>query len=226
MASKDKKTKDDFNAAAPKHPEMALDDLLPTQITVGMHAMHHKAERLHDLKDKPKQLKEYLDERPIEVVLGPGGKAYVIDHHHLALALLHEGYKKAQVHIVDDLSKEPSQEAFWKKMEEKKYVHPYDADGKEQPISAIPKRLKDLVDDPYRSLAGFVRDMGLYKKVTTPFAEFKWADYFRKIIPLKDVNDNFDNALKLAGMLAGLSSAAHLPGFIKPKKKDGPKAKS
>ena len=223
--SKDEKKKEEFNqaVAAGKHPEMALEDMLPTQITVGMHAMRHKAHHLRQLKDKPKRLKEYLDDKPIEVVLGPGCKAYIIDHHHLALALLHEGYKKAQVHVVADFSDAKTQEDFWKKMEEKKYVHPYDENGKLRAISAIPKHLKDMIDDPYRSLAGFVRDLGIYKKVTTPFAEFEWADYFRKLIPLKDVNDHFSKALKLAASLARLPGAAHLPGFLGPKKKPGAK---
>lgn len=230
IMSKEEKKKEEFNAAAAgKYPEMALEDLLPTQITVGMLAMRHKAHHLHSLKNDPKKLKEYLDARPIEIVLGPGGKAYVIDHHHLALAMIHEGYKTAQVKIVTDFSNETSQDAFWKKMEEgdgkgKKYVHPYDENGKLRAISALPRRLKDLIDDPYRSLAGFVRDNGGFKKDFTPFAEFEWADHFRKLIPLKEVNDHFGKSLRLAMKLARLPEAAHLPGFLGPKKKPGPKA--
>jgi len=221
MCPHDETKSADFNETAGKLPVMKLEDLLPTQMTIGMRAMHHKAHRLHRIKDDPKKLKEYLDPRPIEVALGPGGKAYIVDHHHLALAMLHEGYTTANVKIVDDFSKD-DEEAFWKKMEEKKYVHPYDENGTLHSVFELPKHLKDLKDDPYRSLAAFVRDMAGFKKVFTPFVEFQWADYFRKNIPLKELHEHFGKSLRKAMKLARLPGAAHLPGFLGPKQpKDG-----
>ena len=40
--------------------------------------------------------------------------------------------------------------------------------------------MKDLVDDPFRSLAGELRRVGGYAKDTTPFSEFLWADFLRR----------------------------------------------
>lgn len=210
-----------FHAAAEKKrlPKMKLRDLLPTQITVGMRQVNHKQKRLHAMKRDPKKLEEFLKARPIPVVLGPGGKAYIIDHHHLGLAMLNEGFETARVEVVADFSDKPGQAEFWKAMEEKKYVHPYDENGQQKSVEDIPKRLSDLKDDPYRALAGFVREHLGFAKVGTPFAEFQWADYFRKIIPKDAVKDHFHRALRQAVKAARLPGAAHLPGYLGPKPK-------
>ncbi len=36
-----------------------------------------------------------------------------------------------------------------------------------------------LKNDPYRSLATFLREQGIYSKEQTPYIEFQWADAFR-----------------------------------------------
>ncbi len=236
MSSSDEKqeaTKAQFAEAAEhkqdEHPEMKLAELLPTQLTVGMRQVDHKEKHLRRLmKNKdPKKLEEFLKERPIPVVIGPGGKAYIIDHHHLGLAMLQAGFETARVEIVDNFSDAKTQDEFWKKMEEKKYVHPYDENGKLKPVDDIPKHLTGLKDDPYRALAGFVREHMGFKKVMTPFAEFLWADYFRKIIPKDVIKDHFKKALRMAVKASRLPGAAHLPGYEGPKTKaaaGGPKA--
>jgi len=40
--------------------------------------------------------------------------------------------------------------------------------------SAISHHLQDLVDDVYRSVAGYVRKAGGFDKTRTAFAEFVW----------------------------------------------------
>jgi hypothetical protein len=142
-----------------------------------------------------------------------GVKVYVIDHHHLGLALLREKYETIPAELEADLSSYPEKK-FWKKMVELKFVHPNDATGKEKSVNSIPKSLTALKDDPYRSLAGFVREEGGFAKVRTPFAEFLWADYFRAHIPLDVVENHFHKALKHALKLAHKPEAKGLPGFI------------
>jgi hypothetical protein len=185
-----------------------------------MRQSEHKQEKIHDLRKRPGELLEYLLQHPIRVVLGPDGHAYAIDHHHLALALINEGYETVPMVVEDDFSglakgRKPKEamEKFWKVMEDKKYVHPYDENGKRRAISAIPKKITDLKDDPYRSLAGFAREAGAFEKIMTPFAEFEWADYFRENIPEKLVRKHFDKALDMAVELAHKAAAKKLPGF-------------
>ncbi len=55
-------------------------------------------------------------------------------------------------------------------MDARHWVHPIDAEGRRHGVDALPKHVKGLVDDPYRSLAGYVRDAGAYVK-TEPRAQ-------------------------------------------------------
>lgn len=189
--------------------------LRPTQITVGMLQVKHKRARLEALEKRPAELVDFILAHPIRVVLGPEEKVYVIDHHHLALALLKEKFEAAPMDVEGDLSR-LSLPAFWKKMQALDFVHPYDPEGNPMPLAHIPGSLKRLVDDPYRSLAGFVREAGGYAKVSTPYAEFLWADFYRSRIKGKLLDKRFDKALKHALALAREPDAKHLPGFVKP----------
>lgn len=64
--------------------------------------------------------------------------------------------------------------------------------------TAILDRLDKLIDDPYRSLTGHVRNAGGYDKTPTAFAEFVWTDFFRRTIPIEDLRANFRAALRRA----------------------------
>src|SRR5271168_3651634 len=91
------------------HP-VGIDDLRPTQITVGMREV--KAKRQAWRMKANKKGGEFLGQHMIPVILGPKGRHYVIDHHHLALALYEEGQKDVYVTVVADLQRlEPA--AFW-----------------------------------------------------------------------------------------------------------------
>src|SRR5947209_8277678 len=68
---------------------------------------------------------------------------------------------------------------FWQQMDARRWVHPIDEYGRRRGFEHIPACLRDLVDDPYRSLAGYVRDAGGYQKSDSAFAEFAWADFYR-----------------------------------------------
>ena len=95
-------------------------------------------------------------------------------------------------------------------------MHPYDAEGRRRTYKDIPKRLSDLVDDPFRSLAGELRFKGGFAKDTTPFSEFLWADFLRRRIKRKRVEADFDGALALARELAKGRDAGYLPGWCGP----------
>jgi hypothetical protein len=194
-----------------------LSQLKPTQLTVGMLQVQHKRKRMRELLRRPTELVEFILEHPIRVVLGPGGNAYVIDHHHLALALTREKYETAPMDVEGDFSK-LKVAAFWQKMATLKYIHPVDARGRAHPVEAIPKSLEGLKDDPYRSLAGFARASGGFVKVETPFAEFLWADYFRERIPARLVKNHFHKALRHALKLCRHPEARGLPGYVGKKK--------
>jgi hypothetical protein len=60
-------------------------DLRPTQITVGLREVAVKRKRWREIGGKKGA--KFLGKHMIPVILGPKKRHYVIDHHHLALAL-------------------------------------------------------------------------------------------------------------------------------------------
>ena len=70
-----------------------------------------------------------------------------------------------------------------------------------------------MADDPYRSLAWAVRRAGGYEKTSLLYAEFKWADYFRKNIHIARGDAAFKKAVKDALMLCRSEKSRCLPGF-------------
>jgi hypothetical protein len=155
---------------------------------------------------------EFLGRHMIPVVRGPKGRLHIIDHHHLALALMEEEVEAVMVLVVADLSRlEP--DAFWIFLDNRGWMHPFDAEGKRRGYKDIPKSIRHLKDDPFRSLAGELRRRGGFSKDTTPFSEFLWADFLRRRIKRQLVVGKFDRALKEALRLAKSKDANFLPGW-------------
>ena len=73
-----------------------------------------------------------------------------------------------------------------------------------------------LIDDPFRSLAGELRRAGGFAKDTTPFSEFLWADFMRRRMKRRDVEKDFNDAMIEALKLAKSEEANHLPGWCGP----------
>ena len=192
---------------------VAILDLRPTQITVGL--IEVKRKRSQWLSMATKNEAKYLGNHLVPVVIGPAGHFYLTDHHHLALALHGEGVKHVLTIVQADLSELPKKQ-FWTVMERMGWAHPFDEDGKRQPASNIPKSLTDLKDDPYRSLAGELRRRGGYAKTPYPYTEFLWADHFRHQISRHILCDEFDHAVTLAMDRARDRSARYLPGWCGP----------
>ena len=89
-------------------------------------------------------------------------------------------------------------DAFWAQLDQRGLLHPFDAAGKRRDYRDIPRSLDDLVDDPFRSLAGELRRAGGYAKDTTPYSEFLWADFLRRRIKRKTVESDFAHAMESA----------------------------
>jgi hypothetical protein len=192
---------------------VSIASLRPTQITVGIREVNDKRKRLR--KRPAKKIGEFLGQHMIPVIVGPKDCSYIIDHHHLALALHKEGVENVLVTVVSDLSAlDP--DAFWVVLDHRNWVHPYDANGRRRNFRDIPKSVTDLADDPFRSLAGELRRAGGFSKETTPFSEFLWADFLRRRMKRKLVETNFRAAAKQALKLAKSQQAHYLPGWCGP----------
>ena len=187
--------------------------LHPTQITVGMREVRQKRERWRGEGNKKKE--EFLGKHLIPVVLGPNDRHYIIDHHHLVRALHEEGVKRVLVTVLENLSG-LTPEAFWSVLDNRSLSHPYDEKGLRQTYDAIPRSIGDLIDDPFRSLASELRRVGGYAKQTLPFSEFLWADFLRRQIARKLVENDFAHAVEEALKLAKRPAANYLPGWCGP----------
>lgn len=196
---------------------IAIADLRPTQITVGMREVMAKRQRWREIGGRKGG--KFLGKHMIPVILGPKKRHYVIDHHHLARALHEEGVKDVAVTIVANLSKVEG-EAFWVVMDNRGWVHPFDAKGRRRHYDEIPKSVTAMVDDPFRSLAGELRRAGGFAKDTTPFAEFLWADFLRRRLKRRAVEGDFEHAVEKALQLAKSMDADYLPGWCGPAPED------
>jgi hypothetical protein len=192
---------------------VAISDLRPTQITVGMREVSAKRQRWREIAAK--EGAKFLGKHMIPVVLGPKSRHYVVDHHHLARALEEEGVKDVAVTLIANLGK-LDHDAFWTVMDNRSWMHPFDAEGERRHYNDIPKRVSDLVDDPFRSLAGELRRAGGFAKDTTPFSEFLWADFLRRRMKRKRVERDFEGAIEKAVKFAKSEDAAYLPGWCGP----------
>ena len=194
------------------HP-VPIDELRPTQMTVGFREVAEKRREWRQRSDK--RASDYLGRHMVPAVLGPKGRYFLVDHHHLALALAEEKQADVLVNVMADLSG-LSKGSFWTYLDNRALCHPYDGEGHRRDFEALPKHVADLKDDPYRSLAGELRRAGGFAKDTTPFSEFLWADFLRPRVSKKQIEGRFTAALEKAMTLARSEAAAYLPGWCGP----------
>ena len=194
------------------HP-VAIGDLRPTQMTVGYREVTRKRRqwRAHAERSGP----DYLGMHMVPVVLGPEHRPWMLDNHHLVRALHEEGVKQVLVRIVSDVSRVPDR-LFKVFMDNRNWLHPFDAEGRRRSIESIPRHIGKLADDPYRSLAGELRRAGGYAKDDTHYADFLWADFLRHRIPSDLIEQDFDTAVAKALDIARKPMASYLPGWAGP----------
>jgi hypothetical protein len=184
-------------------------DLRPTQMTVGFREVAEKGRRWRSSGSLHLRLTQT---RATPVVMGPRRAAYVLDRHHTLCAFIAEGVSDVSIAVVDDLS-DLGEDTFWRIMVHRAWCHPVTAEGVRQPCRAIPKRLIDLTDDPFRSLASALRRSGSYAKTSGLFSEFQWAAYLRRHISSTKITTDFSGALRAARSLAIQPAARSLPGW-------------
>lgn len=190
-----------------------IKDLRPTQMTVGFREVAEKRKAWHERAHVDGGT--FLGRHLVPVVLGPKGRHYVIDHHHLARALQEEGVSEMLVNVVANLEV-LDKSAFWVYLDNRGWCHPYDENGERRTFEDMPSAIADMTDDPYRSIAGQLRRSGGYAKDNTPFSEFIWADFLRRRIKRKLVDKDFSSAVDEALGLAKGAQANYLPGWCGP----------
>lgn len=190
--------------------EIALAELHPTQPAVGMIQVEERIARMkHDIDGA-----SYTSKRPVPVVQAPDGTFYLTDSHHLASVLMRIGAKKVTAEIIGRFDN-PS--TFWDEMRERHWVYLFDPKGNPITPAALPARIMDLADDPYRALAGYAENAGYYKRTDAYFMEFEWARYFGSHMEWQPIGRmNLLSALQSAEKLACQPEAKNLPGYAGP----------
>jgi hypothetical protein len=192
----------------------ALGSLRPLQGAVGLEEVISKKNDI----ESGKKTRLDLAYDPIKIVRGPNELLFVTDHHHGARAWLEAGHTMGTCVIQSDTSAtDPTQ--FWADLKAKKLVRLADEKGNSITETQLPTKLKDLPDDPYRTLAWMVRKKDGFCRAlmqgNTEFAEFKWADWMRTRpeLPYKEVKASPKKMRAKALELAKGPLAASLPGY-------------
>lgn len=161
--------------------EAKPEDLCPTQLTVGYDEVAFKRENWKALNSEEKS--RFLAGHPFPAVAGPNHRYYILDGHHLGRAFLEEGVEAVYLCPVEDFS-HLDRAKFWQVMEWRNLVYPY-ALGQRCDFEDFPETLRDLADDPFRSLVAKVHRACRYGKDSTPFAEFHAAEFLRSHISFR-----------------------------------------
>jgi hypothetical protein len=192
------------------HEQIAIADLLPTQMTVGIREVDMKRMRWRERSIN--SAVRYLSTHRVPVVVGPDNRHYMIDRHHLTMALYDEGVTEVPVSVVGSINRSSFGE-FWATLESRGWTHPFDDEGRRRPFENMPTSIANLMDDPFRSLAGALKRAGGFAKNRSPFSEFRWADFLRCRIDRELVERDLGRALAIAMNLAQSRDAAGLPGW-------------
>jgi hypothetical protein len=208
-----------------------LDNIRPTQFTVGVDAIIAKAKRLREIFKEVNgsyKLRTHLQNKAAPAILGPDKKYYIVDHHHLARAIMRAipSYNQYYVYLEKDYSN-LDQDQFYQKMIKNGHVYLYKFGQGPHPITSLPGKLSLLQNDNYRSLALFLRETDAFKKTPVSFSEFSWANYLRDKIKIKrDSKGKISlKTISKAFSICRDKKASHLPGYIGDSKKEKIKKK-
>ncbi|MEN3366338.1 MAG: hypothetical protein V7606_3612 [Burkholderiales bacterium] len=192
-----------------KECEISLDALHPMQPAVGMIQVEERAAKLRGETDFSEQTS-----RALPVVQAPDGGFYLTDGHHQASVLHRAGAKQVKARVIGRFN---NQATFWDEMRARRWVYLFDQHGRPITPAALPERIADLADDPYRSLAGYAQNAGYFGKTNTYFMEFEWARYFGSRMGWQPIDRmTLLSALQSAEKLACKPEAKDLPGYLGP----------
>lgn len=202
------------NSIADETCSLAVDQLLPTQLSYGDIEVARRAEKIAAMSAR--DLAQYKVDHTVPIVVGPGAKMYILDHHHFALALARVKGRHVAIlaKITANLGNVPSAD-FWNEMVQHQWIYLIDENGQgPQPLTSLGTDLFQLKNDSFRSLAWGARKLGGYEDTDVPHADFLWANFFRTSFRRADVDANFDVLAAQAEHLAHSPQARNLPGYI------------
>lgn len=185
-----------------------LADLHPTQPSVGLLQVE---DDIAELTRKEQDGLKATRKKRIPLVIGPDGRFYLTDRHHLSSALWRMNQRQAHARIIGHLQRS---DTFWQDMQARHWVWLEDARCHAIRLDQLPATLAGLVDNPYRALAGYAQDKGWIDKTDAYFMEFQWACYLGKELDWAPLTrNNLKQRLKQVAPLMCAEEAKALPGY-------------
>lgn len=195
-----------------KESSATLLDLRPTQYAVGMVQVRRKMGETRRVGAGERYA--FMEERAIAVVRGPRSRLHVIDHHHWARAWIELRIERAPVHVKGDFS-DLDDIDFLAAMMERGWLHPFNERGEKVDVASLPRTVAEMPDDPYQSLAAFLRIAQVFENPGEFNAKFAWADYLRKqVTGDSGTIEGFADMLATAFRFAHTQEARALPGYL------------
>jgi hypothetical protein len=192
---------------------VAVADLQPTQLCVGLAEVRSRQRDFAG--DSSSQLQRYLRAKPVPLVRSGDGALWMVDRHHRLRALVEmEPQAQAFGYVVLALASS-ERHAVLEELQRRGWLYLYDGRGLGPlPASALPARLLDLQDDPYRSLVWKLKKEGCIEPAPLiPFHEFRWGAWLRRR-PLPPFSSaRLEPALPVARALVRSQAASHLAGW-------------
>lgn len=209
--------------------------LHPTQFLFSELEVNFKIKELKEImtEEGEEGVVEFLKDHRGQVVVGPQNKMWIVDGHHLALALdvlrkRDDRFKSINVYLKilhewNELSPKEFEKAMKlgnKHGEDGDYplVYLKDNRGREQSFGKLPKKLSSMKDSPYRSLVWLLKEVNAIEELKeVPYQEFIVAEYLQKHIklPSKMTKKAYDQALNQALDLIRDSDEDAFPGYKK-----------
>jgi hypothetical protein len=193
--------------------KVAIADLHPTQMCVGLAEVRSRqADFSHET---PEQRLRYLRSKPVPLVRARSGALWMVDRHHRLRGLveLDPGAMAFGYLVLDLADADPS--AVLAELQGRGWLYLHDGRG-HGPLApaALPDRLADLQDDPYRSLVWKLKKEGMIAPAPLiPFHEFRWGAWLRRR-PLPPFSSaHLTPALATARSLVRSRAASHLAGW-------------
>ena len=196
--------------------EVALADLQPTQMCVGMAEI---VSRQRDFAaETAKDRRRYLRGKPTPLVRSASGELWLVDRHHRLRALLELdpqatafGYVALQLAVSE-------RHQVLQELHRRGWLYLYDGRGLgPQAPTALPRSLSGTQDDPYRSLVWKLKkEKVIDAEPLIPFHEFRWGAWLRSRSLPPFSSEHLEPALPAARALARSNAAAHLAGWRGP----------
>ena len=196
--------------------EVALADLQPTQMCVGLAEIRSRQRDFAD--EDPGERRRYLQRKPTPLVRSAAGELWMVDRHHRLRALLElDGSATGFGYIALELACSDRTEVL-EALHQRGWLYLYDGRGL-GPLAptALPRRLTETQDDPYRSLVWKLKREGVIAAAPLiPFHEFRWGAWLRSRTLPPFSSERLEPALPAARTLARSAAASHLAGWQGP----------